>query len=355
MLFADVKGSMELAEQLDPEAWSRDHAALLRDPRRRRRALRGLRRQVHRRRHHGALRRADRARGPRPARLLRGAAPARRARALRQRGAARSTASTFSVRIGLNSGEVVVGTDRRRPAHGLHGAGAHRRPGAAHGGARRVGTHLSLASTRRGSSRATSQLDDLGEYPGEGRRRAGAGLRPRGRRRVPHAPRRLARPRPLALRRPRPRHGASLEAALERARSGNGQVVGVVAEAGTGKSRLCFEFLERCRARGIPILEGRGVAHGKTIPFLPMLELFRAFFGITDERRRPKRRARRSPGGCCCSTRASARCCRSSSTSSACPTRRTRRPRIDPEQRQKRIHGVVKRRAPRPGVRRGSG
>jgi len=48
-----------------------------------------------------------------------------------------------------------------------------------------------------------------------------------------------------------------------RARSGSGQVVGVVAEAGTGKSRLCAEFVESCRARGIPILEGRGVAHGQ--------------------------------------------------------------------------------------------
>jgi len=64
----------------------------------------------------------------------------------------------------------------------------------------------------------------------------------------------------------RDREMAALDAALERARSGSGQVVGVVAEAGTGKSRLCAEFVESCRARGIPILEGRGVAHGKAIP-----------------------------------------------------------------------------------------
>ena len=42
----------------------------------------------------------------------------------------------------------------------------------------------------------------------------------------------------------------TLDAALANAQDGNGQVVGIVAEAGTGKSRLCFEFLERCRARG---------------------------------------------------------------------------------------------------------
>src|SRR5260370_32780890 len=74
-----------------------------------------------------------------------------------------------------------------------------------------------------------------------------------------------------------------LESALARAREGNAQTVGIVGEAGLGKSRLCFEFLERCRARGLMTYETAGVAHGKAIPFLPMLRLFRAFFGITDQ------------------------------------------------------------------------
>ena len=75
---------------------------------------------------------------------------------------------------------------------------------------------------------------------------------------------------------------ATLEAALERSLAGHGQTVGVVAEAGTGKSRLCFEFVERCRARGFTILEARGVAHGRHVPMLPMLELFRAYFGVRE-------------------------------------------------------------------------
>ena len=90
VLFADVKGSMELAEQLDPGAVARDPRSLLRHPHRRRAPLRGHGEPVHRRRHHGAVRRADRARGPRAARLLRGAAPARRDRPLRHRGEARA-------------------------------------------------------------------------------------------------------------------------------------------------------------------------------------------------------------------------------------------------------------------------
>jgi class 3 adenylate cyclase len=74
-----------------------------------------------------------------------------------------------------------------------------------------------------------------------------------------------------------------LESALAHAREGNARIIGIVGEAGLGKSRLCFEFLERCRARGLMTYETTGVAHGKAIPFLPMLRLFRAFFGITEQ------------------------------------------------------------------------
>ena len=75
----------------------------------------------------------------------------------------------------------------------------------------------------------------------------------------------------------------TLEDALEQTAAGNGQIIGVVAEAGTGKSRLCFEFLERCRARGMRVFEGRAVAHGRNIPFLPILELFRTYFEIAPD------------------------------------------------------------------------
>ena len=75
---------------------------------------------------------------------------------------------------------------------------------------------------------------------------------------------------------------AVLEGALERAQSSGGQVLGVSADAGTGKSRLCAEFVDKCRARGILVHEGRGVAHGKSVPMLPMLELWRSFYGIAE-------------------------------------------------------------------------
>ncbi len=87
----------------------------------------------------------------------------------------------------------------------------------------------------------------------------------------------------------------ALEAALESALAGRGQVVGVVAEAGAGKSRLCFELFERCRARGLLVRTAAGVSHGRNVPLLPVLDFYRASFGI--EERDDARTARQKIAG----------------------------------------------------------
>jgi class 3 adenylate cyclase len=74
-----------------------------------------------------------------------------------------------------------------------------------------------------------------------------------------------------------------LERALERAAEGEGCVVGVVADAGVGKSRLCFEFAARCRAKGVRVIEGRAVAHSRATPFLPAIELLKGYFELAPE------------------------------------------------------------------------
>jgi len=71
-----------------------------------------------------------------------------------------------------------------------------------------------------------------------------------------------------------------LERELTNVLEGRGSVVGVVGEAGIGKSRLCFEFAEDCRRQGIRVYEARVLAHGRATPFQPVLELLRDFFGI---------------------------------------------------------------------------
>jgi adenylate cyclase len=88
---------------------------------------------------------------------------------------------------------------------------------------------------------------------------------------------------------------ATLEQALERAIAGEGQVVAVVGEAGSGKSRLCFELVELARTRGVPVREAHCVSHGRMIPFLPVRELLRAYFDVTE--RDPARIARNKIAG----------------------------------------------------------
>jgi class 3 adenylate cyclase/tetratricopeptide (TPR) repeat protein len=73
---------------------------------------------------------------------------------------------------------------------------------------------------------------------------------------------------------------SALASELEYSLSSDGRVVGVVGEAGIGKSRLCFEFAESCRGKGIRVFEARVLAHGKATPLQPVLELLRDYFGL---------------------------------------------------------------------------
>ena len=74
-----------------------------------------------------------------------------------------------------------------------------------------------------------------------------------------------------------------LEDELTNAQSGQGGVVGIVGEAGIGKSRLCYEFAERCRRDGIRVYEARVLEHGTATPLQPVLELLRDYFGVRRE------------------------------------------------------------------------
>jgi class 3 adenylate cyclase len=86
-----------------------------------------------------------------------------------------------------------------------------------------------------------------------------------------------------------------MKQALELAMSGHGQLVAVVAEAGTGKSRLYHEF-KTTLPRGCKLLEAYSVSYGKASAWLPVLELLRGYLGIQDlddaAARREKVRAR---------------------------------------------------------------
>ena len=78
----------------------------------------------------------------------------------------------------------------------------------------------------------------------------------------------------------RTEQNSALISELEHTINGDGRVVGVVGEAGIGKSRLCYEFAESCRGKDIRVFEARVLAHGKATPFQPVLELLRDYFGL---------------------------------------------------------------------------
>jgi class 3 adenylate cyclase/tetratricopeptide (TPR) repeat protein len=80
---------------------------------------------------------------------------------------------------------------------------------------------------------------------------------------------------------------AALVQALERAGAGHGQVVAVVGEAGVGKSRLAYEFLHSHHMQGWRVLESASVSYGKATPYFPVLDLLRRYAHI-DERDDPR-------------------------------------------------------------------
>jgi class 3 adenylate cyclase/tetratricopeptide (TPR) repeat protein len=71
-----------------------------------------------------------------------------------------------------------------------------------------------------------------------------------------------------------------LRTAQEQAAAGHGQVVAVVGEPGVGKSRLFYEFIHSHRTRGWLILESASVSYGKATAYLPVIDLLKTYFRI---------------------------------------------------------------------------
>ncbi|OGK77313.1 MAG: hypothetical protein A2X52_07685 [Candidatus Rokubacteria bacterium GWC2_70_16] len=72
----------------------------------------------------------------------------------------------------------------------------------------------------------------------------------------------------------------TLNQALEKARAGHGQVVALVGEPGVGKSRLFWEFIHSHRTHGWLVLEGGTASYSKATVYLPVIDLLKAYFQI---------------------------------------------------------------------------
>jgi class 3 adenylate cyclase/tetratricopeptide (TPR) repeat protein len=75
---------------------------------------------------------------------------------------------------------------------------------------------------------------------------------------------------------------AALAQALARAGVGHGQVVAAVGEAGVGKSRLMYEFVHSHRTQGWLVLEAASVSYGKATPYFPVVELLKRYGHVED-------------------------------------------------------------------------
>ena len=89
----------------------------------------------------------------------------------------------------------------------------------------------------------------------------------------------------------RSREMDAMKAAAEQAKAGHGQIVAAMAEAGVGKSRLLFEF-KAVSQSGWMVLETFSVSHGKASAFLPVINLLHSYFEISSEEDARKRRER---------------------------------------------------------------
>ena len=276
VLFADVKGSMDLAEQVDPEEWHRilnRFFEILTDGVHRFEgtvnqytgdgimALFGapIAHEDHAQRAcYAALRLGDE--------LRRYADELRRTRGL-----------NFSVRMGLNSGEVVVGKigdDLRMDytAQGHTVGLAARMEQLAEPG------KVYLTEHTAGWVEGFCRLYDLGSFDVKGVQEPirvfelqGVGpLRTR---------LEVAASRGLVRFVGRQGEMEQLCRAWEAAEVGRGQIAAVVGEAGVGKSRLVYEFKAQLGSQ-CQVLEALSVSHGKATAYLPLIELLKSYFRI---------------------------------------------------------------------------
>jgi class 3 adenylate cyclase/tetratricopeptide (TPR) repeat protein len=292
VLFADVSGSMDLAEQQDPEEWrkimQRFFSTLAETVTRFEGTVDKFTGDGIMAVFGAPIAHEDHARRACYAALAMLDDVAEYAAELR-----RGQGLNFSTRIGINSGEVIAG------AIGEGGGSAYTAIGHTVGLAQRMEALAEpgkayLTEHTAELARGFLDLENLGEFEIKGASRpvrvyelAGIG---QARSRID-----LARDRGFSRFVGRTEEMQLLTEALEGAKAGGGGAIGLVAEPGVGKSRLSLEFVQRCRDDGVEVFEAQAQAHGTAIPFMPVLQMLRSFFGIGD--REPEQLAREKVAG----------------------------------------------------------
>jgi class 3 adenylate cyclase/tetratricopeptide (TPR) repeat protein len=204
-------------------------------------------------------------------------------RALREHGKELEAARGFGIRmrIGLNTGPVVVGRIGDDLRMDYTAVGDTTNLAARLQQAARPGSVVMSEATYRATSGFFETLD-LGELPVKGHApvQAYEVLRPRGRR----SRLEIAAERGLTPLVGRSRELSTLLDLFREVKAGRGQVAMLAGEAGIGKSRLVLELRRALVEAGESVtwLEGQCVSFGQSIPFLPITDQLRRNFGIEE-------------------------------------------------------------------------
>jgi class 3 adenylate cyclase/tetratricopeptide (TPR) repeat protein len=279
VLFADLKGSMELLADRDPE-----EARKLLDP-----VLERMMEAVHH--YEGtvnqvmgdgimALFGAPLAHEDHAVRACYAALRMQRRVALYADELQRGGGTPVQIRVGLNSGEVVVraiGSDLRMDYTAV---GQTTHLAARMEQMAKPGSVLATADTLR-LAEGYVQVRPLGSLPVKGLETPASVYELTGT--VPARSRfQATAARGLTRFVGRERELEQLGQALARAAAGHGQAVAIVGEAGVGKSRLVWEVTHSHRTHGWLVLESGSVSYGKATPYLPVIDLLKAYCRIQE-------------------------------------------------------------------------
>ena len=75
---------------------------------------------------------------------------------------------------------------------------------------------------------------------------------------------------------------AALTQALAQAAQGQGQLVALLGEAGVGKSRLVYELAHSHTTQGWRVLESASVSYGRATPYFPVIDLLKRYTHLDD-------------------------------------------------------------------------
>ncbi len=181
-------------------------------------------------------------------------------------------------RIGIHTGPAVVGTVGTDHKMDYTAIGDTTNLAARLQAAAEGGTTLVSEATYR-LVQARFDVEPLGSFEVRGRSEPIRGYRVLGLSAIA-TPMALAEARGLTPFTGRAAELAQLEACFQRLGEQLSQLVSVIGEAGSGKSRLVHEFKRKLASRDVAIFEGRASTLTQSVPFAPILELMRSFFAI---------------------------------------------------------------------------